>query len=201
MVASLTTKKHKPKTKKKFNRQVFERAKQQATAEALTEVMARFFTHWSRQQLDQLASAQEFVCIDLARDFYQVGKYSLEKRAENSWIVRDKYNEVLHNFYHRQAAVLWCLHETRGMFQKAREFLNNDKRYGFMQDQVIEFSAKLKQAMEKRDGFRQDLYLARLSWTYPMLEEIRNNLQKTITAAKYSKAFGEKKNETARTRN
>lgn len=197
MVASTTTKKH----RKKFNKKLYEKATEQATVEAVTEVMSRILVQWTSQQLDKLAYDKEFVCVDLGKHIYKIGKFSLHRHHETSWVVKNAFLEPIYDFYNKQAAVLFCLYETREMFHKSQEFLNYDRELGSLQEQVNYYVMRYKKAVKKRDNFGSDLYLARLSCAKPLLENVQTNLQKSIITAKYSKAFGEIKNETARTRN
>ena len=185
MAASRTRKKH---TKKKFNPQIYNRAREQAEAEVVTEILARFMNLWSRKQLDLLAQEREFVCMDLGRDIYQVGKYYLERQQEHSWIVRNRYKETVHDFYNRQAAVLYCLFDSRNQIHRAYDFLRQDQELARLSNQMREYNDLLKKASKKQDIFRQDLYIARISWVRPILEEAQINLEKTINGAKYSKA-------------
>ena len=180
-------------------RKLAEQATTQATVETVAELMAYFVEKWSRQQLLQLAQANHFVCLDLAQDFYRVGKFNLRKQNGNIWAVSNLDNRLIHNFQNKQAAVFYCLYESRHLYHKAMEFLQNDQELARIQLQVNEYLVQLHLAQKRKDSFKQDLYLARLSNATPMLELLETNLQKTINGAKYSKVW-ETNHETARTR-
>ena len=64
----------------------------------------------------------------------------------------------------------------------------------------ISQSGILKSAIENKDTFKQDLYIARLSYAAPKLELLETNLQKSIISAKYSKVWEFNNHETTRTR-
>ena len=82
---------------------------------------------WSRKQLDRLAQDREFICMDLGRDLYQVGKYYLERQQEHSWVVKNRFHDKLYDFYNRQAAVLYCLFDSRNQIHKAIDFKKGHK--------------------------------------------------------------------------
>ena len=195
---SRTTKKYRPK---KFDKQLYERAQQQATIETAASVLALFLEHWSKVELEKLVAQQQFVCVDVRRNIYKVGRYDLHKIADTAWSVRNFGGKVIHEFCNKQAAVFFCLYDSRNHLQKSRELLNQDLEFGKAKAEVDFYSEQLHQAMQKKDGFKQDLYLARLSWVRPRMELCETNLQKTITAAKYSKVWETNNHETTRTRN
>jgi len=188
------------KRRRKKNQNLLERATKQATAETITEVMAHFLEKWTKQELANLASNNQFICIDVARDMYRVGRFNMLRLEETRWSVTNLDNKLVHDFYNKQAAVFYCLYESRNLFHKAQEFLQGDIELGRTQLQVKEYLAQLRLAEQKKDSFRQDLYLARLSFSRPKLELLETNLQKTIISAKYSKVWETKNHETARTR-
>lgn len=197
MGASHTTRKR----RKKSNPKLAERATFQAAAETAAEIMARMLEKWTKSELSKLASTSEFICLDLARNLYRVGKFNLKKESANSWAVKDPHGKVIHNFYNCQAAVFFCLYESKQAFKRASEFLHTDIALGRITSEINEYIAQLRTAVQKNDCFKQDLYIARLSDARPKLEQLESNLQKSIISAKYSKVWETKNHETARTRN
>ena len=197
MGASHTTKKR----RKKHNPQLAERATFQAAVETTAEIMARLLEKFTREELTRLSASREFVCVDLARNLYRVGRFNLQKVSTTCWIVKDSNGRVIHEFYNCQAAVFYCLYESRSSFKRANEFLQTDIDLGRTHHEVNEYLAHLRTAVKNKDSFKQDLYLARLSWVKPRLEQLESNLQKSITSAKYSKVWETNNHETARTRN
>jgi hypothetical protein len=197
MGASHTTKKR----RKKHNPQLAERAAFQAAVETTAELMARLLEKFTREELAKLASSKEFICVDLARNLYRVGRFNLQKVSQSCWIVKDSNGRVIHNFFNCQAAVFYCLYESRQAYKRASEFLQTDIELGRTHHQVNEYLAHLRTAVKNKDCFKQDLYTARLSWAKPKLELLESNLQKSITSAKYSKVWETNNHETARTRN
>ena len=185
MVASPTTKKR----PKKFNRKLFEQASKRAAAETLADLMATMLDNWTKTQLNQLSVNQEFVCIDMGKNIYRIGKFNVRKRNEISWTVSDSFGKLIHDFYNKQAAVFFCLYETRNQFSRASEFLHYNIDLASAQQQVEYYTAKIRTAAKKKDDFKQDLYIARLSDVRPKLEMVQTNLQKSIYAAKYSKVW------------
>lgn len=197
MGASHTTRKR----RKKPNPKLAERATYQAAVETAAEVMARMLEKWTKSELSRLASSSEFICLDLARNLYRVGNFNLKKESTNCWTVKGNDGKVIHNFFNCQAAVFFCLYESKQAFRRANEFLLTDIALGRTHHEVNEYLAQLRTAVKNNDCFKQDLYIARLSEARPKLEQLESNLQKSIISAKYSKVWETKNHETARTRN
>lgn len=191
-----------PITKKsQTNRRLLERASHTATAEVVTEVFARILDRWTRKELDALVSNKEFVCIDVGKNSFLVGKHTLRKQKDNSWLVKTQTGTSVHAFLYAQAAVFYCLFDNKNQFHRAREFLQADYEIGRTLRQIEEYTHGLKTAIKAKNTFKQDLFLARLSDAQPRLENLKTNMQKTIYGAKYSKVWETKNHETARTRN
>jgi hypothetical protein len=188
------------KRRRKKNQNLLDRATNQAAAETITEVMAHFLEKWTKKELATLALNNQFICIDVGRDLYRVGRFNLQRQAEKRWIVMDMTGKIIHEFYNKQAAVFYCLYESKHMFHKAHQFLYSDLELGRTYLQVTEYLAQLRLAQQRKDSFKVDLYLARLSFSQPKLELLETNLQKTIISAKYSKVWETNNHETARTR-
>lgn len=197
MGASHTTRKR----RKKHTPNLAERATYQAAVETAAEIMARMLEKWTKSELSKLASSSEFICLDLARNLYRVGSFNLKKESANCWVVKDSAGRVVHNFFNCQAAVFYCLYESKQAFKRAGEFLHTDIALGRTHHEVNEYLAQLRTAVKNKDCFKQDLYIARLSEARPKLEQLESNLQKSIISAKYSKVWETKNHETARTRN
>lgn len=197
MGASRTTRKRRKKTPE----QLYEMAQTQAATEAVAEIVARLLDQWTRSELIKLAVSNHFVCIDLARNIYRVGRFNLQKYKNNRWLVKSPDGSIVHIFYNKQAAVFYCLYETKQQFTKAKEFLAMDSDLGRTQEQVAEYASHLQLAITRNDTFKQDLYLARLSWARPKLALLESNLEKSILSAKYSKVWEINNHETTRTRN
>ena len=186
------------KSRNNVNKKLMRRATHQAQGEAMTEVLLRLVSQWSLDQVNTLSRQHGFVCIEIGKNQYRVGKFNLHKRHDTSWVVTDMDQRRVHDFYIRQAAVFFCLYETQARFKNSADFLQGDKQLGKIADEVNHYTEKLQQAQRKGDGFAIDLYLARLSYARPLLETLQTNMQKTITAAKYSKHVWETNHETTR---
>jgi hypothetical protein len=186
------------KSRNNVNKNLMRKATQQAQGEAMAELLVRLVSHWSLEQVNALSKQSQFVCIETGKNQYRVGKFNLLQQHENSWLVTDLEQRRIHDFYVKQAAVFYCLYETQAKFTKSAEFLDSDRELGNIAQEVIQLTENLQRARRKSDSFAIDLYLARLSYARPLLETLQTNMQKTITAAKYSKHVWEKNHETAR---
>ena len=186
------------KSRNNINKKLMRKATHQAQGEAMTEVLLRLVSQWSLDQVNALSRQNGFVCIEIGKNQYRVGKFNLTKQHDNSWLVSDMDQRRVHDFYVRQAAVFYCLYETQTNFKKSAEFLDSDRELGNIAQEVDQLTENLTRARRKSDSFAIDLYLARLSYARPLLETLQTNMQKTITAAKYSKHVWETNHETTR---
>lgn len=178
--------------KKNLNKKLLTRAEHQAAAETVVEIMARLLERWGSKELDRLCSTKDFICLEVGKNIYRVGKFELKKQAETCWTVNSADGDHIHDFYNRQAAVFFCLYETRCYYTKAREFLYNDAELGKSYCELNNLNKQLARALKQKDFFKADLYSARISNVKPQLEAQETNLQKSIIAAKYNKVWDTK---------
>lgn len=184
MGTSRTSKKQRPTNKK-----LLARAQEQATQEAMKEVLYRLLNHWGLKELDKFSINTNFVCLQTGKNTYRVGRFNLQKQLENSWVVTDLYDQFISDFYNKQAAVFYCLFETRHMYTRAAELRSSDFELGRAEQELVQLTQHLHTATRKKDPFACDLYHARLSNIRPKVEQLQSNLQKTIIRAKYSKVW------------
>lgn len=187
------------KRKKPLNKKVYAKAQEQATDETVSELLRRFVTHWGNKELAKLSTSTTFVCLEIDKNLYRVGRFNLLKQSDHSWVVSDLDGNIVHNFFNHQAAVFYCLCETKKIYHKAYEFLSADRDVGKLHQELKYLEYKLKKAQQQANQWNQQLYIARISWVRPRLDLLQTNLQKTIIAAKYTKSlFGNLHHETVR---
>jgi len=186
MAVSTTQKKR----HKKFNKKLFAKATQQATTETVEHVLLGLISAWSSRELDRMSNRQDFVCLNLGKDFYRVGRFNLQKQPNGDWQVSDIDGYQVHAFYNQHAAVFYCLFETKKLFHKAREFIQCDHAVYRARLEVSYLQEKLQKAIKKKDFFSADVFRARLSDMLPKMEALETNLQKTLISAKYTKSLG-----------
>jgi len=186
------------RTSKKINKKIYKKAQNQALAETATTVMAYLIEHWTADELDRMSRNGDMLFIDLGKGYYRVGRFNLRRITPQCWRVTDLTNRLIHDFFNKQAAVFFCMYETKHHFTSSNKILHSDIRLGRMNDALYQYNIKLKKAEESGDGWRLDLYLARISGIKPMFDAEETNLLKTINHAKYSKVWDTKNHETAR---
>jgi hypothetical protein len=191
MAKSHTTKKRYHKHNK--NDALKKQAESRAVAEVTANVMARFLDHWTQQELEALGRQNSVLCMEIKEGVYRIGKFYVTQNDAELWQVNNQYGDFVHKFYSKQAAVFYCLYDTRHKYNQARELLFGDQRLYSLKNQIDQYYVLLKKAIERRDEWRQDLYLARLSHTRPLFVDARDRLQKTIAHAKYSKIWENRK--------
>jgi hypothetical protein len=185
MAVSTTAKKR----HKKFNKKIYEKATKLATDEAVEQVLLGYLSIWSTKELNRICAVHDFVCVPLGKDHYRVGRFDLEKQPNGYWLVSDCDGYAQHEFGNQQAAVFFCLYETRHLYARAREFKDCDNELSKTRQEVNYLREKLRRASLKKDNFGIDLFQARLSNMLPKLLVCETNLQKTLISAKYSKVW------------
>ena len=176
-------------TKKSRDQHLKSRARDQALAEVMSNVMVRLLDQWSVEELRELTQSSPVMCLQVADNSYRIGHYDLTHSGEN-WSVTDtQQHQLQQDFYSKQAAVFYCVFGSRNDHGRALDLLTDDRQLFQLKTQIDIYYQQLKIAVERQDEWKKDLYMARLSHLRPQLEQARNNLQKKIRTAKYSKAW------------
>jgi hypothetical protein len=156
-------------------------AHQQALAEVTNNIMLKLLDDHSANFM----SDSEFsgLIVETGQDRYRIGEYILQKRDDSWMVIKPLYTE---SFYSKHAAVLYCLSNSKKNYRCANELLTEDRRLSHVRSDVDQYLGLLKNAAAKKDAWRKDLYMARLSKSRYELIEARSNLRKSITSAKYA---------------
>lgn len=176
-----------------------EKAQVQAKLETAVELLAHRLDHWAHKELNSMVNLQAFVCMDMAKDLYRVGQFHV-KKTQNHWTVTCPRRSSIMEFHNMQAAVFYCLYETKCLYQRSSQFFHLDQQLGRAHDQLTQYHSAHKHACKNNDSFRQDLFYARISEAQCRFNHVESSLLKCIVTAKYSKVW-DHNYETARTRN
>ena len=153
-----------------------------------TEAASLYIGVWAKHEAERLLK-KEPVIIPL-KNGYHVGKFTV-KNANHTWHVYNVWNEFVNAFSSKQSAVSWCILDHTGRIIQSRKLMDQDAKVSkYTQDQTNYFHSK-QQAIKRGDYFAVDLSNARIAKVQSMLEDARNDLEKTLNSAKYLKGIWE----------
>ena len=175
----------KPHTKRKSNklnpsiREVVE----------VTEAASLFVGVWTKQETTRLLRSKPII-IPTSWGF-RVGKFSV-KQENHSWRVSNDWGEYINSFTSKKSAIYWCILQAAGRINQSQTLFEQDFRLGkYSQDQT-NYAHRRQKAIANNDYFTVDVCDARLAKNESMLQDARDELEKTLVSAKYLKGIWEK---------
>lgn len=122
--------------------------------------------------------------LELQNNIFQVGSYTLVIRGSHNYPVYHN-DRVVHVFYSKVAALLYCILSTEKNYKRADELSVLDKNVGIHYQDAELFSQLLKR--KNLDSFKLQLYTNRYSQARTQYVHAKESLEKTLTTTKYSK--------------
>lgn len=156
---------------------------------AATEATSLYIGVWAKQEAERLLKKEPIIIP--TKNGFHVGKFTV-KNANHTWHVYNVWDEFVNAFSSKQSAVSWCILEHIGRIIQSRKLMDQDAKVSkYTQDQTNYYHSK-QQAIKRGDYFAVDLSEARLAKVQSMLEDAKNDLEKTLNSAKYLKGIWEK---------
>lgn len=180
MVASFIPKKSKTKKLKATPYQV-------AQVETATELASELIKHWARDEANRILSAEPVIVQ--FKGGYKVGKFTVTNQSLAHWIVTDQFGDKKIDFAEKRAAVLYCILFQLNKYNQAQNLLAQDQTYAKLHNDFIYYEHCIRRAAKRKDMFTVDVTVARREDTKHKLEIAKNDLQKTLTRAKYIKIW------------
>lgn len=147
------------------------------------ELVSEYVRYWAKEQAGKLAK-KELVIIPASWGF-QVGKYSV-KEQNQTWAVKNVFNEVINNFTSKRSAITWCILEQSQFYKTSDKLLSQDTKLSKLMQDNTNYSYTRQLAVKKKDLFMIDVLDARLAETAVLLGSAKFELEKTLNSAKYS---------------
>lgn len=154
---------------------------------AIVEVAVKQIKTWAKKELNLLKFALDYpLIIPLNNTKFVVDTFTIIIENKHCVaVLNDK--TLIHNFYSKKAAILYCLFERLGYYGLGFDILNRDKKVAQVHDDLQFYTKKITN--KKCDAFKKELYYLRyLDSKIKMLTYTRD-LEKTITNAKYMKIW------------
>jgi hypothetical protein len=144
---------------------------------------------WTKQETTRLLKAKPII-IPTSWGF-RVGKFSI-RQEKFSWRVTDDWNEPIGSFTSKKSAIYWCILQAAGRLNQSQTLFEQDFRLGkYSQDQA-NYTYRRQKAIIANDYFKVDVCDARIAKNESLLEDAKNDLEKTLLSAKYLKGIWEK---------
>lgn len=155
----------------------------------VTEAASLIVGVWTKQETTRLLKAEPII-IPTSWGF-RVGKFSI-RQEKYSWLVSNDWNESIGSFTSKKTAVYWCILQSAGKLNQSQTLFEQDFRLGkYSQDQA-NYMYRRQKAIAANDYFKVDVCDARIAKNESLLEDAKNDLEKTLLSAKYLKGIWEK---------
>jgi hypothetical protein len=139
---------------------------------------------WTKKELEDLQRTSKTpICIALENGGYLVATKRVEKVSNTCWKV-----ELL-EFIDKRSAIFYCALNYLQMFRDAAELFAVDQKVGRYEMDKNLFRVKLDKAHVDQDQFKIDLYGSRYEEAKRQLVGARQDLEKIIAKAKYTKVL------------
>lgn len=168
--------------------------------DAVLNEAVQFIKNWTHKELSRLADNGEIIILPGRRKHeYTIGKYHMYKHNNQCWTVC--YDEQwIQDFYDRRAALFYCIGNQSGYAKKAEEIRLLDFAAGKLAGDWAVYNSTLLKARKTRNWHQYDTTLARISQISSKLDDVQEQLEKSLAWAKYKK-YQDGSHETTRTRN
>lgn len=156
-------------------------------AKKVIELTARFLGEWTEQQVQALAINERTPYIwPLGKSGYAIGTRRVIM-DNGYWKLIDAYNKKLHVFNTKASAVFYCLCEQKGLIKLSESIKSADSEVMKFKNDVIHHEASVDRAIKSRKSDSINIWSARLFDARLRLKIANNQLQKSLTSAKYIK--------------
>jgi len=154
---------------------------------AIIDVAVRQIQTWAKKELNLLKFALDYpLIIPLNETKFIIDNFIINIENQHC-IVVTKDKKLIHNFYSKKAAVLYCFFEKLGYYNLGFDILNRDKKVAKVHDDLKFYIQKL--TSKKVDTFKKTLYYLKYLDSKIKMQTYNRDLEKIITNAKYMKIW------------
>ncbi len=174
-------------TSKQVNRTKVEHLTQLATLETAADIVSQYLKQWTKNEIRRLIHADTIPLIPVGNSL-QVGRHRVKPRNKQ-WELCNDFSEVMESFTNKKSAVIYSiLHQTH-RFKSAEEILAKDKKLSKLETDFQHYDYSMRKAVARKDYMHIDVIASRYYDTKTVLEEARNDLEKTLRMNKYLKVW------------
>lgn len=136
---------------------------------------------WTKKELEELQRNTKLpICVPLQSGDYLVATYKVEKISSVCWRVEEL------EFVDKRSAIFYCALMHLARVNDANELYEIDYKVGKLDLDKSAFRVRLDKAHESGDSFKIDLYSSRFDETKQKLVQAKQELEKSISRAKYA---------------
>ena len=156
-------------------------------AKDVIEATARYLGEWTEHQVTNLAVNKHTPYIwPLGRSGYAIG-YRRIMEDRGYWQLQNTFHEKIWVFDNKLSAVFYSLCEQKGYTKLAETIRLADSEVLRLKNDVIHYQASLERAITNKKSDSIAIWDARLIDANLHLKSAKNQLQKSLTSAKYIK--------------
>lgn len=174
-------------TSKQANRSKVEHSTQLATLETAADIVSQYVKKWTKDEIQRLIRANKLPLIPVG-DGLQIGRHRIKPRNKR-WDLCNDFFEVLETFTNKKSAVLYSIMHQTHRFKSADEILAKDKKLSKLETDFQHYDYSMRRAAIRKDYAHIDVIASRYYDTKIVLEEARNDLEKTLRMNKYLKVW------------
>jgi hypothetical protein len=156
-------------------------------ARQVIELTAKFLGEWTEHQVQSIAVSERTPYIwPLGKSGYAIGTRRI-MADDGYWKLIDAYNKKLHVFDNKLSAVFYCLSEQKGLVKMSESIKTADAEVLKLKNDVVHYEASVERAIKSKKSDSINIWTARLDDARLRLKSANNQLQKSLTSAKYIK--------------
>lgn len=152
----------------------------------LVDVALKKAEHWTRQEFEKLRNSDAFVCVPLADKILAIGRFQVEELSQTLWKVSHGDNPPVYLRY-KLSAIFYAIYTQKMMFNRAKRILDQDLAASLYKEKMDFYSVKL--SGKNTALFDRDLYTIRYTDFKIKYKNAKQELEKTLIRAKYSKVW------------
>ena len=158
-------------------------------AREVIELTARFLGEWTEQQVQQIAIKENTPYIwPLGNSGYAIGNRRI-LADHGYWQLQNTMQEKVHIFDNKLSAIFYCLCEQKGYNKLSESIRTADAEVLKLKNNVIHYEASVERAIKSKKSDSINIWSARLDDARLRLKTANNQLQKSLTSAKYIKSW------------
>jgi hypothetical protein len=158
-----------------------------AELKAAVRATALYLSQWTEHQVQQLSINNRTPYIwPIDNVGYIIGHYRI-LNDKGSWQVRNYDNKLLHSFTEKLGAVFYALCILTKRYVLADNLKLADETVGRLRNDIVHYESSIKRAKTAKKYDSADIWTARLFDARLHLQYANNELQKSLSHAKYIK--------------
>lgn len=158
-----------------------------AEVKAIIKATALYLSQWTEQQIHQLSIGQKTPYIWPLGDLgYVVGRYRV-LNDHGVWQLRNSDNQLIQNFTDKLSAVFYTLCYQSQRYTVADSIALADASVLRLRNDIQHYESSVKRAKIAKHYDKADIWTARLFDARLQLSNANNQLQKSLSHAKYIK--------------